>query len=69
MTPPQILQANEQEFDLVIVGRTNAYPLKTVGSGTLVRADSEIKEPLDLLGRKVALPALVATTTSSRKHG
>ena len=62
-TPTVLLQADEQGLDLVIVASANfnPAPLPVLQEGLAAGADSGIKEPADLIGRKVALPSLGGT--------
>jgi NitT/TauT family transport system substrate-binding protein len=61
ITPPMILQANEQGLDLVVVAGGTATPDPAGTSGMLARTDSGIKTAQDLAGRKVGVPGLGGT--------
>ncbi len=61
ITPPMILQANEQGLDLVVVAGGTATPDPAGTSGMLARTDSGIKRAQDLIGRKVGVPGLGGT--------
>jgi ABC-type taurine transport system substrate-binding protein len=60
-TPTQFLQANEQGFDLVIVGGAVAYPVTPNANGIVAKTGSGIKAPADLIGKKVGIPGLGST--------
>ncbi len=61
LTPPMILQADEQGLDLVIIAGGTAAPDPSGESGLVARADSGIKSAKDLIGRKVGVPGLGGT--------
>jgi NitT/TauT family transport system substrate-binding protein len=61
ITPPMILQANEQGLDLVVVAGGTATPDPAGTSGMLARTDSGIKTAQDMVGRKVGVPGLGGT--------
>jgi NitT/TauT family transport system substrate-binding protein len=61
ITPPMILQANEQGLDLVVVAGGTATPDPAGTSGMLARRGSDIKTAQDLIGRKVGVPGLGGT--------
>jgi NitT/TauT family transport system substrate-binding protein len=56
-TPTVLLQANEQDLDLVVVAGTNVYPLSTP-SGVVAAADSNLHGAKDLEGKRVGVPGL-----------
>jgi NitT/TauT family transport system substrate-binding protein len=60
-TPTQLLQANEQGFDIVAVGGGTAYPVGPATNGVLAKTGSGIKAPADLVGKKVGIPGLGST--------
>ena len=60
-TPTQLLQANEQGLDIVIVGGGTAYPVTPNANGVLAKTGSGINGPADLIGKKVAIPGLGST--------
>jgi NitT/TauT family transport system substrate-binding protein len=55
-TPPVLLQANEQGLDLIVVAGATTLPFPAGASGVLARAESGLKGPADLIGRKVGVP-------------
>ena len=55
-TPTVMLQANEQGLDLVVIGGASIYPGTPNTTGVIARADSGIKVPRDLAGKKVGVP-------------
>ncbi|HWE71658.1 MAG TPA: ABC transporter substrate-binding protein, partial [Stellaceae bacterium] len=61
ITPPMILQANEQGLDLVVVAGGTAAPDPAGTSGMLARTGSGIKAAPDLVGRKIGVPGLGGT--------
>lgn len=61
ITPPMILQANEQGLDLVVVAGGTTTPDPAGTSGMLARTGSGIKTAPDLIGRKVGVPGLGGT--------
>jgi NitT/TauT family transport system substrate-binding protein len=61
ITPPMILQANEQGLDLVVVAGGTATPDPAGTSGMLARTGSGIKAAPDLVGRKIGVPGLGGT--------
>lgn len=61
ITPPMILQANEQGLDLVVVAGGTAAPDPAGASGMLARTGSGIKTAQDLVGRKIGVPGLGGT--------
>jgi len=61
ITPPMILQANEQGLDLVVVAGGTATPDPAGTSGMLARTGSDIKTAKDLVGRKIGVPGLGGT--------
>jgi NitT/TauT family transport system substrate-binding protein len=61
ITPPMILQANEQGLDLVVVAGGTATPDPAGTSGMLARTGSGLKTAPDLIGRKVGVPGLGGT--------
>jgi NitT/TauT family transport system substrate-binding protein len=61
ITPPMILQANEQGLDLVVVAGGTATPDPAGTSGMLARMGSGIMTAQDLIGRKVGVPGLGGT--------
>jgi NitT/TauT family transport system substrate-binding protein len=58
ITPPMILQANEQGLDLVVVAGATTTPDPAGTSGMLARTGSGIKTAQDMIGRKVGVPGL-----------
>ena len=56
-TPTVLLQANEQGLDLVVVAGTEVYP-SVARSGIVAGAQSGIKLPKDLVGKKIGVPGL-----------
>ena len=61
ITPPMILQANEQGLDLVVVAGATTTPDPAGTSGMLARTGSGIKTAQDLIGRKLGVPGLGGT--------
>ena len=61
-TPTQLLEANEQGFDLVIVGGGTVYPVTPKSYGLVAKTGSGIKAPADLVGKKVAIPGLASVS-------
>lgn len=61
VTPPQLLQGDEQGLDLVIVAGTFVYPAPPGGLGMVVREGSGIKNASDLIGKKVGVPSFGGT--------
>jgi NitT/TauT family transport system substrate-binding protein len=61
ITPPMILQANEQGLDLVVIAGGTATPDPAGTSGLLARTGSGIKIAHDLEGRKIGVPGLGGT--------
>jgi NitT/TauT family transport system substrate-binding protein len=61
ITPPMILQANEQGLDLVVIAGATTTPDPVGTSGMLARTGSNIKTPQDLVGRKIGVPGLGGT--------
>lgn len=61
ITPPMILQANEQGLDLVVVAGGTATPDPAGTSGMLARTGSGIKTAQDLIDRKIGVPGLGGT--------
>ena len=61
LTPPVLLQANEQGLDLVVVAGGTATPDPAGTSGMLARTGSDIKTAKDLVGRKIGVPGLGGT--------
>jgi NitT/TauT family transport system substrate-binding protein len=61
ITPPMILQANEQGLDLVVVAGGTATPDPAGTSGMLARTGSGIKTAHDMVDRKVGVPGLGGT--------
>jgi NitT/TauT family transport system substrate-binding protein len=61
ITPPMILQANEQGLDLVVVAGGTATPDPAGTSGMLARTGSGIKTAADLIGHKIGVPGLGGT--------
>jgi NitT/TauT family transport system substrate-binding protein len=61
LTPPMILQADEQGLDLVIVAGGTVAPDPSGESGLVARTGSGIQSAKDLIGRKVGVPGLGGT--------
>jgi NitT/TauT family transport system substrate-binding protein len=61
ITPPMILQANEQGLDLVVIAGGTATPDPAGTSGMLARTGSGIKTAQDLMDRKIGVPGLGGT--------
>jgi NitT/TauT family transport system substrate-binding protein len=61
ITPPMILQANEQGLDLVVVAGATTTPDPAGTSGMLARTGSGIKTAQDLIGRRLGVPGLGGT--------
>ncbi|HWE74743.1 MAG TPA: ABC transporter substrate-binding protein [Stellaceae bacterium] len=61
ITPPMIVQANEQGLDLVVVAGGTAAPDPAGTSGMLARTGSGIKTAQDMIDRKVGVPGLGGT--------
>ena len=61
ITPPMILQANEQGLDLVVVAGGTAAPDPAGTSGMLARTGSGIKTAQDMIDHKVGVPGLGGT--------
>jgi NitT/TauT family transport system substrate-binding protein len=73
--PPIFLQADEQGLDLVVVAGTDLTdPAAPILSGILAREGSNIEQPSDLVGKKVAVGVFgstldVLTRKWLRSHG
>jgi NitT/TauT family transport system substrate-binding protein len=61
ITPPMILQANEQGLDLVVVAGGTATPDPAGTSGMLARTGSGIKTAQDMIDHRVGVPGLGGT--------
>lgn len=61
ITPPMILQANEQGLDLVVIAGGTTTPDPAGTSGMLARTGSGINSAQDLIGRKLGVPGLGGT--------
>ena len=68
-TPPVLLQADEQDLDLVVIEGTDVTSLRpTQTSGFIVRDGSGIHNPSELIGRKVGVPVLGGTLDVLARH-
>ena len=61
-TPSQLLQADEQGLDLVILAGTTVFPVTPHSTGVLARSNSDIKTVTDLIGKKVAMGGFGSAT-------
>ena len=61
-TPSQLLQANEQGFDLLILAGATVYPITPNSFGLIAKTGSGIKAPADFVGKKVAIPGLASVS-------